>query len=181
VNINAIFLKYEPKSPGKIMDVRSAVLKMVSGIDGKWVVAAAHLAMTENSLKNRAYETKGQSLSTDDALALQQLSGTTYFAEAIAAASGGTFVKLPDIGEVENDSIQQMFNQNYLEIGRLFDAFTAAIANDGEIDERERAQLESHGEALHRKTETLLALMFNVYCRRTSTVKLASSREAQNG
>lgn len=162
------------------MDIRSAVLKMIATISGKWVVAAAHLGMTENSLKNRAYETKGQSLSTDDALALQQLSGTTFFAEAIASASGGTFVKLPCIGELENDSIQQLFNQNYVEIGRLFESFTAAVA-DGVIDDRERAQIESHGEALHRKTETLLALMFSVYCCRTSTVRLAQQQEAANG
>ncbi len=162
------------------MDVRSAVLKMVSEIPGKWVVAAAHLAMSESALKNRAYETKGQSLSTDDALAIQQLSATTYFAEAIAAASGGTFVKLPSVGELENDSIQQLFNQNYVEIGRLFDAFTAAVA-DGVIDDRERSQIEMHGEELHRKTETLLALMFSVYCRRTSTVRLVPTPEVANG
>lgn len=162
------------------MDVRSAVLKTISGITGKWVVAAAHLGMTENALKNRAYEAKGQSLTTDDALALQELSGTTYFAEAIAIASGGTFVKLPDIGEIENDSIQQMFNQNYAEIGRLFEAFTTAVA-DGVIDERERAQIESHGAELHRKTETLLALMFSVYCRHSNTVRLAAVTEVANG
>ncbi len=162
------------------MDLRSAVVKMIATISGKWVVAAAHLGMTENALKNRAYETKGQSLSTDDALALQQLSGTTLFAEAIASMSGGTFVKLPCIGEMENDSIQQLFNQNYVEIGRLFDAFTAAVA-DGVIDDRERTQIEMHGEELHRKTETLLALMFSVYCRRTSTVRMMQAPEVANG
>lgn len=161
------------------MDVRSAVLKMIAAIGGKWVVAAAHLGMTENSLKNRAYETKGQSLATDDALALQQLSGTTFFAEAIAAASGGTFVKLPDIGAIENDSIQQLFNQNYAEIGRLFESFTAAAA-DGEIDDYERAQISAHGQALHRKIEMLMALMFSVYCQRTHTVKLAQSSGVAN-
>lgn len=158
------------------MDIRSAVITMINAVSGKWTVAAAHLGMTENALKNRAYETKGQSLSTDDKLALQQLSRTTHFAEAICAASGGTFVKLPDIGEVENDSIQALFNQNYADLGALFSTFTAAI-EDGEIDDNERAKLQSQGEQLHRKTETLLALMFSVYCRRTNTVKLEATRE----
>ncbi len=163
------------------MDVRSAVLKMITAVNGSWSVAAAYLGMTENSLRNRAYETKGQSLTTSDQLSLQQLSGTTLFAEAIAAASGGTFVKLPESGEIENDSIQTMFNQNYADLGAMFATFTAAIA-DGEIDEKERAQLQAQGEQLHRKTETLLALMFSVYCRRTNTVKLeATAREVAYG
>jgi hypothetical protein len=162
------------------MDVRSAVLKMIASVNGSWSVAAAYLGMTENSLRNRAYETKGQALSTYDKLSLQQLSGTTLFAEAVAAESGGTFVKLPDIGDVENDSIQAMFNQNYAELGAMFSTFTAAIV-DGEIDEKERAQLQGQGEQLHRKTEMLLALMFSVYCRRTNTVKMEHiAREAAN-
>lgn len=160
------------------MDIRSAVVTMINAVGGKWTVAAAHLGMTENALRNRVYETKGQSLSTDDKLALQALSRTSHFAEAICTASGGTFVKLPEIGEIANESIQAMFNQNYAELGALFATFSDAIA-DGEIDDKERAQLQAQGEQLHRKTETLLALMFSVYCRRTNTVRLA--REVANG
>ena len=163
------------------MDVRSAIVKTINGVPGKWVVASAHLGMSENALKNRVYETKGQSLATDDALALQTLAGTSLFAEAIASASGGTFVKLPSIGEIENDSIQAMFNQNYAELGAMFTAFTAAVGNDGEIDDAEREKLQAHGEQLHRKTETLLALMFSVYCRHSKAVKLEARREVAHG
>ncbi|KQV78489.1 hypothetical protein ASD15_22005 [Massilia sp. Root351] len=162
------------------MDVRKAVLKMIGTVNGSWTVAAAYLGMTENSLRNRAYETKGQALSTHDQLTLQELSGTTLFAEAIAVASGGTFVKLPGVDEIENDSIQAMFNQHYAELGVLFSTFTAAIGDD-EIDEDERAKLEAQGELLHRKTETLLALMFSVYCRHSKALKLEPVREVANG
>jgi hypothetical protein len=151
------------------MNLRRAVLDMVNSVDGKWVVAAAHLGLTESSLKNRAYETKGQSLSTADALALQQLSGTTHFAEAIACASNGTFVALPQASEIENDSIHAVFNETYREIGRLFETFTAAT-EDGVIDRQERADLEALGVALHKRTEALLALMFAVYCPRKCEV-----------
>lgn len=151
------------------MDVRSAVLKMINAVSGKWTVTAAHLGMTENALRNRAYETKGQSLSTEQQLALQQLSGTAYFAEAIAAESGGTFVKLPEIGEIENDSIQALFNQHYADLAASWATFTAAIA-DGKIDRTERAELEDQGKELHRKMDTLYALMFSVYCPRTNTI-----------
>lgn len=162
------------------MDVRSAILNLINAIPGKWVVAAAHLGMTENSLRNRAYETKGQSLSTDHALALQQLTGSTDFAEAIAAASGGTFVKLPEAGEIENESIQLLFNENYAELGKLFNAFIGAI-DDNKIDAGERQKIEALGAELHRKTETLLAVMFNVYCPRTNVVRAEPLREVANG
>src|SRR5471030_2548941 len=99
------------------MDIRSAVLKMVDAVPGTWEVAAAHLGMTYNVLRNRVYETKGWSLSTNDKLALQELSGTTYFVEALASASGGTFVKLPETGQIANDSVQIMFNEMYAELG----------------------------------------------------------------
>jgi hypothetical protein len=153
------------------MDVRTAVTRMVNSIQGKWVVAAVQLGMTENSLRNRVYELKGQSLSTSDALALQEFSGTTCFAEAIATASGGTFVRLPDAGEIENDSIHAAIGETYRELGRIYDRFEEC-SKDGKIDERERAELEALGAELHRKAARMQALMFHVYCPRKREVLL---------
>lgn len=145
------------------MELRKALLATINAINGKWVVASAHLGMTESALKNRAYETKGQSLSTSDALELQQLSETTHFAQAIAEASGGAFVKLPEPGDIENESIQVLFNENYAELGRLFSAYVAA-SSDGVIDASEREELECLGAQIHRKVQTLLGVIFSVYC-----------------
>jgi hypothetical protein len=158
------------------MEVRSALVKMVNAIDGKWVVAAAHLGMTENALKNRVYETKGQSLSTSDAMLLQELSGASHFAEAIAHASGGTFAKLPDIGQVDNDSVHAVFNELHVEFAEHFKQFMDAI-NDGQIDSGERKSLEEHGATVHRTFDKLQALMFAVYCPRTNVVKLPQAKE----
>lgn len=160
------------------MDIRSAVLKTINAVPGKWAVAAAHLGMTENALRNRAYETKGQSLDTDHKLALQQLSGATYFAEAVAAASGGTFVRLPAIDGLEYDSIQQQFNQNYAELGALFALFTEAV-KDGRIDQIEKAKLEGQVQQVHRKVETLRALIFSIYSPRANA--MASDMEVRHG
>lgn len=153
------------------MDLRSAVLAMISAVTGKWVVAAAHLAMTESALKNRAYETKGQSLSTSDALELQHLSGTTFFAEAIAQASGGAFVKLPQPGEIENESIQVLFNENYAELGKLFAAYAASSA-DGVIDAAERENLQRLAGQIHVKVQTLLGVIFSVYCPSSKSMRV---------
>lgn len=162
------------------MGIRNAVLQIIGSVSGTWAVSAAYLGMSEAALRSRVYENKGWQLSTRDALSLQQMSGTTHFAEAIAIESGGTFVKLPGMDEIENDSIQALFNQNYAELGALFSTFTAAIG-DGEIDDAERALLQAKGEQLHRKTETLLALIFSVYCRHNKTVGQPARREVVNG
>lgn len=159
------------------MDLRSAVLATVNAVKGKWVVAAAHLGMTESALKNRSYETKGQSLSTSDALELQQLSGTTYFAEAIALASGGTFIKLPHPDEIENDSIQMLFNENYAELGRLFSAYVEATADDV-IDRRERENLERLAGQIHTKVQTVLGLIFSVYCPADNATRVSMQEAA---
>lgn len=161
------------------MDLRKAVVRMVNAVNGGWTVAAAHLGMTENALRNRVYETKGQTLSTNDKLALQELSGTTLFVEALAAASGGTFVRLPDIGQIGNDSVQLMFNEMYSQLGEHFKLFMAAI-EDGVIDTAERSDIQAHGAELHRKVEQMQALMFSLYCRHTGAVKVGSAAEVEH-
>lgn len=150
------------------MDHRKAVIKMVTAVNGGWTVAAAHLGMTENALRNRVYETKGQSLSTNDKIALQELSSTTYFVEALAVTSGGTFVKLPGIDEMENDSIQKLFAENYRELGRLYDAYTSAVEDD-EITDAEMARMESHVNLVHQRTAMLKALIPRLYRRTTGS------------
>jgi hypothetical protein len=161
------------------MDLRKAVVRMVNAVNGGWTVAAAHLGMTENALRNRIYETKGQTLSTNDKLTLQELSGTTLFVEALAAASGGTFVLLPEIGQIENESVQLMFNDMYSKLGEHFKLFMKAI-EDGVIDTTERNDIQAHGAELHRKVEQLQALMFSMYCRHTNTVKVCAATETEH-
>ena|SRR5471030_2354118 len=159
------------------MEIRSAIVSMVGEVRGGWTVAAAHLGMTYNALRNRVYETKGQTLSYYEALAIQELSGTTLFVEALAAASGGTFVKLPDFEQIKSDSVQAAFNDMYAELGEHFKLFMKAI-EDNNIDTVEQKAIRDHGAELHRKVEQMQALMFSVYCRRTNTVKVAPAAAA---
>lgn len=144
------------------MGLRDAKLKMIAGITGSWEVAAAYLGMTVNALRNRAYEVKGQVLSEDHCLALQTLSGTTHYAEAIATASGGVFVKLPDDLGCENEALMKKFNDLYTELGTFSRDFSAATA-DEKIDQRERAILEEDAARMHKVLSELVALMFRIY------------------
>ncbi len=163
------------------MNIKQAFLSMIRAFPGGWDSIAPALGLTRDALENRIYERKGQGVSVDTAMQLQKFSGTTHFAEAVATESGGTFVKLPEIGHIENDAIQSKFNEVYAEVGMIFAAFTTAV-EDGLIDDKEEAKIRALGEDMHRKTEHLLGLMFKVYCKNSKTVRMtASNLEAANG
>lgn len=145
------------------MELREAKLKMISAIDGGWDVAAAYLGMTTNALRNRVYEVKEQKLSDENSLALQHLSKTTFYADAIAQASGGSFVLLPTGGEFENADLMKKFNELYTLLGTFSGDFNAAIKNDDVIDGREQHVLEEDVHQLHKCLSEVLALMIHVY------------------
>ncbi|MBY0240761.1 MAG: hypothetical protein K2X55_15730 [Burkholderiaceae bacterium] len=163
------------------MGIRDALLKTVNEMNGGWSVAAAYLGMSEAVLRSRIYESKGWQLATRDAISLQQFADVSYFAEAVASECGETFIRLPAVDAIESESIHLTFNQYFADLGLLWTEFSGAVANDGKIDDNEREKLQAMGEALHRKTEMLLALMFSVYCPRTNAVKMPAMREVANG
>lgn len=137
---------------------------------------SAALGMTRDSLENRIYERRGQSVWTETDLQMQKFSGTTHFAEAIATLSGGTFVKLPCVQHVDNDDLLVKFNELHVELGELSRRF-ADSTKDGEIDAREEASLRAVGDDIHRTMEELLALTFRIYCRRTGKLHVPSRSE----
>ena len=145
------------------MDLLPAYQEMIK-VHG-WNGTAATLGMTKSALEARVYEVKGVSMRVETALLIQSYAGTTHFAEAIAHASGGTFVKLPEPAECDNESLMKKFLALSIEVGQLSAHFAAAVADDV-IDQRERAQLEADGARLQQLVAELLALSFRVYCPR---------------
>lgn len=129
-----------------------------------WNGTAATLGMTKSQLEARVYEVKGSGMRVDTALLIQAYSGTSLFAQAVAAAAGGVFVQLPEGEGVTGEELQAKFHELYVELGRLSATYTAAIA-DGEIDGREREDLQEIAQQMHKTTQELMALMFQIYCR----------------
>jgi len=125
---------------------------------------SALMEMTETALDNRIYERKGQEFTVRQALRMQAVSNTTLFAEQIAKESGGVFVKLPSVEHIDNDLLLTKFAELSAEVGELSREF-ADFTKDGEIDPKERAKMEITGQAIHRKTEEMMAVMFRIYCR----------------
>jgi hypothetical protein len=131
-----------------------------------WNGTAATLGMTRSQLEARVYEVKGSGMRVDTALLIQAHAGTTHFAQAIAAASGGVFVELPSGDGATGEALQGKFHELYTELGRLSGTYTKAI-EDNEIDRRERSELEDISQQMHKTMKELMGLMFQVYCRPT--------------
>ncbi len=138
---------------------------MIKEFPGGWDAMAGALGMSRDALENRIYERKGQGVLVETALQMQKFSRTTHFAEAVAALSGGTFVKLPEI-EVENEDLLKKFNQLYAELGKFSSDFNLATA-DEQIDRREEALLRDDADKLHKVLSELVALTLRVYGTRT--------------
>lgn len=144
------------------MDIRSCYLGMIKAMEGGWGAMTGALAMSRDALENRIYERKGQGLQVETALIMQKFSRTTLFAEAVATASGGTFVKLPQDIECANEELGKKWRLLYVEFGTLAHHFEEATA-DGVIDDREQALLEADEARAHRVLAELMALTRRVF------------------
>ena len=129
-----------------------------------WNGTAATLGMKRPSLEARVYELNGHGMRVELAMMIQRYSGTTLFAQAVAAATGGVYIDLPEAGPLDGDDLHAKFHELYAEIGELSKTYSAAIV-DGEIDKRERAALERIEGDMHKTMKELMGTMFRVYCR----------------
>lgn len=129
-----------------------------------WNGTAATLGMNKSALEARVYEVKGSGMRVDTALLIQAYSGTTHFAQAVAHASGGVFVELPGTDGNDDDDLMAKFHELYEKLGDLSKTYSSAT-KDGEIDKRERADLEHIAQEMHKTMKELMALMFQIYCR----------------
>ncbi|WP_099762786.1 YmfL family putative regulatory protein [Janthinobacterium sp. 35] len=145
------------------MKIKKSYLAMIRAFPGGWDAIAAALGMSRNGLENRVYERKGQGVTVDTALQLQAFSGTTLFAEAVAASSGGAFVKLPEDICDGNEALAKKFRDIYVRLGVFASHFEEATA-DEVIDPRERACLDADIDGLQRGLSELMALTIRVYC-----------------
>jgi hypothetical protein len=144
------------------VNFRQSYLSMIRAFPGGWDAIVGALGMSRDALENRIYERKGQGVAVDLAMLMQTFSATSHFAEAVATASGGTFVKLPDDLSDANECLMAKSHALYIELGAYFTAIREATA-DGVIDNGERITLEAAGARVHRVMGELHALTVRLY------------------
>jgi hypothetical protein len=146
------------------MAKRRDYLDMIRAFPGGWDAMAGACGMSRQSLENRIYERKGQTVSVELAELMQSFACTTHFAEGVARDAGGVFMKLPEVGDVGNEELLSEFNKLYAELGQMSGKFRAYVADDL-ISDTERADLNAEAQEIHRTLEQLLALTYRVYCK----------------
>lgn len=97
------------------------------------------------------------------ALLLQQAGDTNHIANAVAKASGGVFVPLPDIEEVDYGDINQRLLEAIEQITRYSQQVRAAI-EDGVIEEHERVAIDDELYSAIARLQEHTTLVYRVFC-----------------
>ncbi|BBS48807.1 YmfL family putative regulatory protein [Klebsiella quasipneumoniae] len=141
----------------------AAIKKTIAELPGGYAEAAEWLDVTENSLFNRLRTDGDQVFPFGWAMVLQRAGGSHHIANAIAKASGGVFVPLTDVEDVDNGDINQRLMESVEWIGKHSQYLRKATA-DGVIDRDERVQIEANSYQVMAKWQEHLALLFMVFC-----------------
>ena len=95
---------------------------------------------------------------------MQEFTGMTLFAEAVAIQSGGVFTKLLEPGDTSREDLHLKFQELWSEVGELSRAYTN-YTDDNNIDDDEKADLQRISNQIQRTMQELMALMFQIYCK----------------
>ncbi|CAH3624158.1 DNA-binding protein [Klebsiella variicola] len=141
----------------------AAIKKTITELPGGYAEAAEWLGVTENALFNRLRVDGDQIFPLGWAMVLQRAGGTSHIADAIARQSGGVFVPLADIEEVDNADI----NQRLLEVIEQITAYSQQIRaaiEDGVIEPHERAVIDGELYSSIQKLQEHSALVYRIFC-----------------
>ncbi len=140
-----------------------AIKKTIAELPGGYAEAAEWLDTTESALFNRLRSEGDQIFPLGWALVLQRAGGTNHIADAIAQHTGGVFVPLTDVDDVDNADINQRLMESIEWIGR-HSHYIRKATSDGVIDATERAQIEKNSYQVMSKWQEHLTLLFRVFC-----------------
>ena len=141
---------------------RSAYQRLCKSMPGGWATMAASLGLTLRALENRVYERHGQEVSLDLAMQMQTNSGTTVFAEAVAAASGGVFVPLPPLEELDQRHVEAIFVDLVDQLGGLTRSWKA-VTSDGVVSKVERQHLDEIRRGICTRVTQINELTFRAF------------------
>ncbi|GGX53123.1 YmfL family putative regulatory protein [Undibacterium squillarum] len=138
------------------MNKREAGLRLINEAGGM-AAAALALGLTQEGLRNRLYEKRGQALSHAQWMELQALTGKAYYAEAVAAESGGSFVPHAVLSLSEAE-MQQRLAEFMSESGHFVTDVIGALA-DGVLTGKELTALESDRDAVHAEVDVIFSIL----------------------
>lgn len=146
-----------------ILKTRKDVMKeIIRAYPGGRVQAAADLGVNLKHFDNHAYE-NGSTRPLYDAQVrqLEATTGTNFLPDYIAALYGGIFVKVADVGELDNIELYAMSMVTSAKRGAVDLEIAKALA-DGSISQDEADEImrahEAHMSARHTEVRSAIAL-----------------------
>ena len=142
--------------------MRSVYIRMCRAFPGGTEAMAAAMGLTIDALKNRIYERKGQRVSVEEAMLMQEFSGTKFFADSVTRQSGGVFLEVIPPSVSERAELLTEFCRLTQELGELSKDYELSV-RDGQIDPDEKAKLKQQAYRIHKQLEKILAISFAIY------------------
>ncbi|WP_277971784.1 YmfL family putative regulatory protein [Pantoea agglomerans] len=141
----------------------AAIRKTIASLAGGYAEAAEILDVSQDAIFNRLRNGGDQIFPLGWALVLQQAGGTHHIANAVAKISGGVFVPLPEIEEVDYGDINQRLLEAIEQITRYSQQVRAAI-DDGVIEPHERQAIDEELYCAIAKLQEHTTLVYRVFC-----------------
>ena len=161
-----------------MITLKQAYLKIIKAFPGGWDAMASALGMTRDALENRIYERRGQDLTVQTALMMQSFTNSTAFAEVIASESGGVFVAMPHVGELNKDVASAKFQELVEEVGELSKEFRHAVEAH-HLSGKEQIRINDVIDRINRTTIEFHSVVKQFYCHKTKAETQAG--EVKNG
>lgn len=150
----------------------NAVKKVIASLPGGYEEAVTWIGKKESkddegttleSLFNRLRPVGDQIFPLGWAMVLQKAGGSHHVAHAVARASGGVFVPLTDVEEVDNADINQRLLEAIEQITSYSQQIRTAI-EDGVIEPHERAAIDDELYLAIAKLQEHSTLVYRVFC-----------------
>lgn len=140
-----------------------AIRKTVASLAGGYAEAAEILDVTEDAIFNRLRTGGDQIFPVGWSLLLQHAGGEHHIVNAVAKASGGIFVPLPDVELMDNGDINQRLLEAIEQIGRYSKQVRLAI-EDGVVEPHERVAVDEELRSAIIKLQEHATLVYRVFC-----------------
>lgn len=141
----------------------AAIKKTITDLPGGYAEAAEWLGVTENALFNRLRTDGDQIFPLGWVMVLQSAGGKNHIAHAVSRASGGTFVPMPEIEDLDYGDI----NQRLLEAIEQISAYSQQVREaieDGVIEPHERSAIDGELYSAISKLQEHTSLVYRVFC-----------------
>ena len=141
---------------------REAIARIVEDFPGGKEAAAAVLGMNVTKFNNHQYECKGtRPLDEGQIFHLEQVAGTSHYADYIAKMYGGVFVQKQNEEDIDHVAIESMLMELCASYGQLHITVSEATS-DGVISQKEENQInarrDQHIATLHKYLDGQISL-----------------------